>query len=345
MRDERLGKLRASMHERGLGGLVVTKLENVRYLSGFTGDSGFAVITMDKARLVTDGRFKEQAGDRIPGWETVVYARDLPGAIASLVPEAVTTGLEDTSTIAFQSKLSAAATGRRFEVTDSLVEDLRLFKDRGELDLLRAAAACALQAWKSFLPMVQPGVTERQLAAGLDYRMVTAGADRPAFDTIVASGPNASMPHAGVTDRELREGDQVIVDFGASMNGYNSDITRTIAVGEPRGRASEIAGAVRGAWEAAFSRIEPGVPVARLDEAARKHLEAAGLSEHFVHSLGHGIGLEVHEKPSLSRFSGETLEPGMVFTVEPGVYLEGETGARHEEMVLLTEEGPVVLSG
>ncbi len=343
--QQRVEAIRRALDERGLQGLILTKMENIRYLSGFSGDGGYAVIDRSRTVLVTDGRYREQARGETAEWDITIYERDPLKTLAAYLTGGRPWGLEDTATLAFEKRLSDAIGEAGVVATGSMVEELRAIKGPGEIEAIQAAAACALQAWKSFLPMVQPGVTERQLAAGLDYRMMTAGADRPAFDTIVASGPNASMPHAGVTDRELREGDQVIVDFGASMNGYNSDITRTIAVGEPRGRASEVAGAVRGAWEAAFSGIEPGVPVARLDEAARKHLEAAGLSEHFVHSLGHGIGLEVHEKPSLSRFSVETLEPGMVFTVEPGVYLEGETGARHEEMVLLTEEGPVVLSG
>lgn len=340
----RLAKVRRRLEKPGLEGLIVTKIENIRYLCGFSGDNGCAVIDRSRALLVTDGRYREQAHGETAGWEILIYERDLVKTIAACLAGGRRWGLEDTATVAFETRLSRAAEGVDLVASSSLVEGIRAIKEPREIEAIRAATACALEAWESLLPMIQPGVTERHLAAGLDYRMMTAGADKPAFDTIVASGPNASMPHAGITDRELREGDHVIVDFGAARDGYNSDITRTIAVGEPRGRASEVAGAVRGAWEAAFSRIEPGVPVADLDDAARRHLEGAGLSERFVHSLGHGVGLEVHEKPSLSRFSEETLQPGMVFTVEPGVYLEGETGARHEEMVWLSDEGPVVLS-
>ena len=192
--------------------------------------------------------------------------------------------------------------------------------------------------------MLQPGVTERQLAAALDYRMMSAGADKPAFDTVVASGPNAAMPHAGITDRPLQDGDLVVIDFGALKDGYCCDITRTVALGDVGTRPAEALEAVRIAWDAAFSSIEPGVPAAHPDLAARAELERLGWGEEFVHSLGHGLGLEVHEKPTLSRLSRETLQPGMVFTIEPGVYVASEIGVRHEETVLLTADGCEVLS-
>jgi Xaa-Pro aminopeptidase len=187
-------------------------------------------------------------------------------------------------------------------------------------------------------------VSERQLAAGLDYRMMSAGAEKPAFDTVVASGPNSSMPHAGITDRVLENGDLVVMDFGALADGYCCDITRTVYLGEPDPEARAILEAVHLAWEAAFAVLAPGVPVAQADLAARDRLAESGFAEQFVHSLGHGVGLEIHEKPTLSQLSKETLEAGMVFTVEPGVYLEGSMGVRHEETVVLTEAGPEVLS-
>lgn len=340
----RVEAVRDSLERSGLEALVLTKGENVRYLSGFTGDSGFAVITEDNATLITDGRFREQAERELGGWEIIIYQKDLAEAIASCLTGVSRVGLEDSATLAFHGRLVGALDSTEIEITDALVEDLRVRKDPQEIEAIRSAIACALSAWESLLPMVQPGVTERQLAAGLDYRMLTAGADKPAFDTIVASGPNASMPHAGITDRVLQQGDQIIIDFGAMKDGYNCDITRTVTVGEPDGRAAQIANAVRGAWDAAFKMVKPGAAAADVDAAARDYLEEAGFADAFVHSLGHGVGLEVHEKPSLSRLSKETLEPGMVFTIEPGIYLEGEAGARHEEMVWLTHDGPVIIS-
>lgn len=344
MTEKRIADLRELLARSELGGLAVTRRENVRYLSGFTGENGFAVITGERAVFVTDGRFREQAERELDGWEVLIYKKDLAVAIASCLEGVARAGLEDSATVAFHSRLADALGETELEITDALVESLRVRKDPGEIRAIREAIACALTAWDSLLPMLQAGVTERQLAAGLDYRMLTAGADKPAFDTIVASGPNASMPHAGITDRVIEPGDQIIIDFGAMKDGYNCDITRTIALGEPSGRAADIANAVRGAWEAAFAALKPGVAAAEVDAAARDFLKSTGFADEFVHSLGHGVGLDVHEKPALSSLSAETLEPGMVFTIEPGIYLEGEAGARHEEMVLLTREGPVVLS-
>jgi Xaa-Pro aminopeptidase len=344
MSEARLARLRESISSMGLDALVVTKIENVRYLSGFTGSSAIAVVTPESAVLVTDGRYREQADREAAPWEVVICSRNIMDAIAGALPETRSVGLEDSSTIAFQGRLAKALTEKRIESTDGVVELLRAIKEPAEIDAIRGAVACARHAWETLLPMIQPGVSERQLAAGLDYRMMSAGAEKPAFDTVVASGPNSSMPHAGITDRVLENGDLVVMDFGALADGYCCDITRTVYLGEPDPEARAILEAVHLAWEAAFAVLAPGVPVAQADLAARDRLAESGFAEQFVHSLGHGVGLEIHEKPTLSQLSKETLEAGMVFTVEPGVYLEGSMGVRHEETVVLTEAGPEVLS-
>jgi Xaa-Pro aminopeptidase len=347
--ETRISDLKESIGREGLSGAIVVKRENVRYLTGFTGDNGVLVSKHDGPVLITDGRFREQSRLEAPDIEIVIYERDIVTAISELCNngachQVLRFGLEDTSTIGFHQRLAGAMEGVELRPTTGLVEKLRLIKEPGEIDSTKAAVECLRKAFESLLPMVQPGITERQLAAGLDYRMMIAGADRPAFDTVVASGPNASMPHAGITDRMLEQGDQVVIDFGAMKDGYCCDVTRTIALGEPSETAAEAAAAVRGAWDAAFAVVAPGVPARDIDAAARGYLDKSGLAQHFMHSLGHGVGLEVHEKPTLSSLSDETLEPGMVFTIEPGVYIEGETGARHEQTVLLTADGPESLS-
>ncbi|MBU4391857.1 MAG: aminopeptidase P family protein, partial [Actinobacteria bacterium] len=230
------------------------------------------------------------------------------------------------------------------ELTAGLVEELRSLKDGGEVDLITGAIHCACVAFGRARHMIRPGVTERELAAELDYRMMLAGADGPAFDTVVASGPNSSLPHAGITDRILAPGDLVVIDFGAVKDGYRSDMTRTVPLGRPGTRELRALNAVSGALEAALTAVSTGVHARDADLAARKHIEECGFGDKFPHGLGHGVGLEVHEKPSLSSKSPDTLEPGMVFTLEPGVYIEGQFGARIEEMVHLTPEGPVVLT-
>jgi Xaa-Pro aminopeptidase len=344
MTEARTAELRETIDRMELHALIIIKRENVRYLSGFTGSSSVAVLTPEHSILVTDGRYREQAAIEAPAWDIVIYTRDLMKAVAVNACGARKVGLENTATIGFHKRLAKALDDADITFTDGLVEALRVRKEPDETAKIRSAVTCARHAWDSLLPMIQPGVTERQLAAGLDYRMMMAGADKPAFDTVVASGPNASMPHAGITDRVLEEGDQVVMDFGAMKNGYCCDVTRTVALGQPSERAAEVAHAVRGAWDAAYAAVAPGVACADVDHAARKFLEDAGYGKQFVHGLGHGVGLEVHEKPTVSYLSKETLEPGMVFTIEPGVYLEGETGARHEETVLLTSNGPEVLT-
>jgi Xaa-Pro aminopeptidase len=344
MTEARTTGLRAAMAGIGLDGLVITKRENIRYLSGFTGSSAVAVVTGDQGTLITDGRYREQAALEAQSWEVVIYSKDLMGAVAEALGDAASVGLEDSTTLAFRKRLAGALGDTGLETTEGLVERLRTIKEPGELEAIRGAVACAHQAWETLLPMLQPGVSERQVAAGLDYRMMSAGAEKPAFDTVVASGPNSSMPHAGITDRVLVAGDLVVIDFGALKDGYCCDITRTVCLGEPDDRSREVLEAVLQAWDAAYAKLEVGVPVADADRAAREKLAELGLAEYFVHSLGHGVGLEVHEKPTLSQLSQETLEPGMVFTVEPGVYIEGSMGVRHEETVALTEGGVEILS-
>lgn len=340
----RLERARELVAGEGLDCLLLTKPENVTYLTGFTGDSGLAVVTADRAAFVTDKRYAEQAAREIEGWEVLVYERDLPEFLAGLIEGSKAPGVEDSATLGFYNRLRRAAGGREISEARGLVEELRALKEPSEVLAIRGAVRCASEAWDSLLPMIRPGVTERQLASALDYRMVTAGADKPAFDTIVASGPNSSMPHARVTDRALEEGDLVVVDFGARKEAYCCDVTRTVSVGTPDADRMRALDAVRRAWDAAFERIATGVPAAEVDGAAREQLASLGMERHFKHSLGHGVGLEVHERPTLSRLGNDTLEAGMVFTLEPGVYLDGEYGVRHEETVLLAEEGVEILT-
>jgi len=325
--------------------LVITKAENVRYLSGFTGSSAVAVITGEAATIFTDGRYREQVARETANWNVNIVTRDITESIAaSLHKRQGAVGLEDSSTIAFQQRLIKSLPDSTIEFTSKVVETMRERKDPTEIEAIRLAAGCARRAWENLLPMISPGVSERELAARLDFLMMSAGADKPAFDTIVASGPNSSMPHARITDRRLEQGDLVVIDFGALKDGYCCDVTRTICLGEPTQLQARVTDVVREASDAAFAILAPGVAAADVDRAARERLEALGFAENFVHGLGHGVGLEAHEKPTLSSLSTDTLEPGMVFTIEPGVYIEGEFGARHEETVLLTENGANILT-
>ena len=314
-------------------------------MSGFSGSSAVGVVTPANVYLVTDSRYHEQAVKEAPSWELLIYAGDLAEAVASLLPHRGAIGFETSIIFEMHRKLDAAlAGGASLRPTENLVEKLRACKDPSEIVLIRAAITCARRAYEQVLPLIQPGVTERALAAELDYRMMLAGADGPAFDTVVASGPNSSLPHAGITDRALAEGDLVVIDFGAIKDGYCSDISRTLVTGEQDTRQREVIDALKTAQQHAISSLRPGLPARDADSAAREALREAGMDEYFTHSLGHGVGLEVHERPTLAARSEETLEAGMVFTVEPGIYIEGWGGARLEEMVLLAAGRVVVLT-
>ena len=340
----RLDRIRAIIEESRLGALLVTYIENVRYLTGFTGSSAVALITPDDSWLVTDGRYREQAaGETV--CDVVIYDDAITTSIARLLEGIAIVGFEENIPFGLYRKLREALNDScELEPTTGLVEEMRSRKDPAEINLIREALDLARLGLERTGPLLEPGITEREFAAQLDYQMTHAGADGPSFDTVVASGPNSSLPHAGITDRVLAPGDLVVIDFGARKNGYCSDITRTVVLGEPDNQERRVLDSVLGALQAALAALHPGVRAQEVDLAAREHIEQCGFGDCFVHGLGHGVGLEVHEKPSLSHRSLVTLNPGMVFTVEPGVYVEGECGARLEEMVLMTETGYEVIS-
>jgi Xaa-Pro aminopeptidase len=341
---QRLVRLRSLLDSLGLGYMLVTRIENVRYLSGFGGSSAVAVVTPTGPILVTDGRYREQASAQASGWEIRVYAGSIFKEIAGALPAGERCGFEVTCGFDFYQKLSAEVDASPLEPLDGIIEGLRAVKDTGEIERIRAALRCARAGFEAVRTMVRAGVSEREIAAELDYRMTLAGADGPAFDTIVSSGPNSAQPHAPLTNRPLADGDLVVIDFGAKLNGYRSDTTRTFLLGGVSPRAREAFQAVSGALEKVVGSLEPGMKASEADAEAQAYIREAGFAEHLSHSLGHGVGLEVHERPTLSAASTESLEPGMVFTLEPGAYIEGLGGVRIEELVLMTSRGPELLS-
>lgn len=344
MSGARIEDLRSSLDQRGLDCLIVTSMQNIRYLSGFSGSSAVLLVGSDRQVLITDGRYAEQAAREAYGWDVRVYSGSLADAITASMPDTGRCGFESTVSFDFHRKLSQAAAGRELEPLDGVVEELRMLKDASEVASIRSALECASEAFEHVLSQVRPGLTERELAAEFDYRMTLAGADGPAFDTVVASGPNSALPHAPLTDRAIAEGDMLVMDFGARKDGYCSDTTRTACIGRCADPLPGALDAVNAAVEAAMGALEPGARAADVDAAARAEIARRGLTKRFTHSLGHGVGLETHEKPALSSQSKDSLMPGMVFTVEPGVYIPGIGGARTEELVLITEGGYELLS-
>ncbi|MFP4058000.1 MAG: M24 family metallopeptidase [Candidatus Brocadiia bacterium] len=344
---QRMDRLRYALRQDRLDALLVAHGANVTYLSGFRGDSACLLVGADRTWLVTDGRYAEQAQAEAPRCELVVHDDSLLAAAAGTCSQAglKRVGFETTAlTVADHERFVAALDGAETVGRKDLVENLRAVKDEGEIELIREAAAAADAAFRALRDRLAPGQSERQAAARLDYEMRLHGASKPAFDTIVAGRERASLPHAEATDAVLRPGDAVLIDWGAVRRLYCSDCTRMLFLGPPDDRWRAVYEAVRAAQEAAREVVRPGVALREVDAAARRSLDQAGHGEAFVHGLGHGVGLRVHEQPSLSRRAEGQLAEGMVVTLEPGVYLPGWGGVRIEDLVVVRADGAEVLS-
>jgi len=347
--QKRVAALRAQLEEQELDGLLVTNLTNVAYLSGFTGSAGALVVTADQTLLVADFRYFTQVEQQAPEW-TLVKAdpgEKLEDRIADTVAhlDVKRLGFEAQSlTVALHEQFTAKASPEKLSPTKDLVEGLRKVKDDTEIAAIRVAADLADQALAHVLKYVEPGVTERELAAELEYFMKRAGADQPSFPSIVAAGPNSALPHAGITDRPVQPGDLLLFDLGAKRGGFCSDLTRTVCVGEADAWQREIYALVYQAQRIGLEGVRAGAGGIEVDRRVRDFLKAAGYGEHSGHGLGHGVGRDIHEGPRLSPTSEDTLEPGMVVTVEPGLYLPHRGGVRLEDLVVVTTDGCEILS-
>jgi Xaa-Pro aminopeptidase len=362
--SQRLAALRQAMRTAGLEAILLTRRPNIFYLTNFSGSAGALVVTSASAALVVDSRYVTAARsllaspDAPPETSLVAveesYDQTIAATLASLAVRAAAFESEDL-TVARYRWLSDRLAGRlALEPTRGLVERLRERKDAHEVALLRTAAAALRAIARRVGGQLSPGRTERAVAGDIEAAMRSSGFSRPAFDTIVASGPNAALPHATAGDRRLAAGDLVVVDFGGVWDGYCVDMTRTFAVGTPDPEAERVYGAVRDAQRAAIEAVRPGARTGEVDAAARRVLEQAGLGEAFAHGTGHGLGLEVHEDPRVTRARPDAagdrapgmvpLETGMVFTVEPGAYLPGWGGVRIEDDVLVTGDGCEILT-
>lgn len=346
LRLERLGGLLADAR---LDALLVCHLPNVRYLSGFSGSAGYLLAGGGEAVLVVDGRYEEQAAAEVhhPEVEVVVARDGLLTAVAGIVSERapLSVGLEaEHLTLRRRDRLAEQSGEVRWDETVELVEGLRARKDEREVDRIARAARIASETWAEFLASVEEGRTERELAGELEYRLRRAGSEDRPFASIVATGARSALPHARPADRPVREGDLLLADFGATVEGYVSDLTRCAVLGAAAPWQREAHAAVEEARRAAVEAVGPGVAAAEVDRVVRDRLDAAGHLEAFGHSSGHGIGLEVHEGPALSRRSEEILRAGNVVTIEPGVYLRGRGGIRLEDDVLVDEDGARVLT-
>jgi Xaa-Pro aminopeptidase len=333
----RLERLQASLEEP----LLVSNLVNVRYLVGFDSSNAALVVEPERVRLFSDFRYAE-LGRSIQGVEFVETKRSLYAALAELLEGGH--GFEaDDLTYGKWETLSAG--GLELVPRRGLVEALRAVKDESELDAVRRAAAVTSEAYARFAEETFVGRTERDLAWRMDELFHELGAEGPAFETIVAAGPNGARPHSRPSDREVGPGEAVVVDSGARLGGYCSDCTRTFATGPLPERLQEAYAVCLEAQLAGLEAVRVGATGVEADAAARRVIEEAGFGEAFGHGLGHGVGVDVHEAPRLARESSDTLVAGNVVTVEPGIYLEGLGGIRIEDLVIVGEDAPEVLTG
>ena len=360
----RHAKLRQALAGADLDGLVVTHLPNVFYLTNFLGTAGIAVATRDRLYLILDFRYASAAKEvwdtpnGCPDAEIVpverTYDETLVALVKKLHPKRL--GIEGSYLPVNRANQLTRSIGTGIEIvlTDAVVERLRIVKDAHEIDMLRRGAQLLSPVAVDIIKDAKPGMTERELAAKIDWRIKSAGFERCSFETIVASGPNSALPHAHPGDRRLGVGDLVVLDFGGVYGGYCVDLTRTVALGEPDAEMARVYQAVLEAQKAAIAAVKPGVRAGDIDAAARTTLARHGLAEAFGHSTGHGLGVEIHETPRIGprrEATGDTpapsddaIEPGMVFTIEPGAYLPGWGGVRIEDDVLVTSDGVEVLT-
>ncbi len=342
----RIARLRRVLRKRGIDTLLVTQRENVRYLTGFTGSAGSVLIgASGRPVLITDFRYQEQAKAEASGSKLLIQKKDHSTTIRAAADLFGTANLWfDESSMTLDRLKALRKQKLRLRGMQDPVAEIRQEKDAVELALIRKAIRRAEEAFRELRHRIRPGTTEQELGLRLEMLIREKGSRRAAFDIIVASGRNGAMPHASVSGRRLHAGDLVTFDFGAEADGYYSDITRTMCVGRPNARQREVHDLVLRAQQSAIDAVRPGISCAEIDRAARALIEKAGHGKQFGHATGHGIGLMVHEAPTLAaRSKGETKE-GMVFTVEPGVYIPGWGGVRIEDMVLVTKRGHRVLT-
>jgi Xaa-Pro aminopeptidase len=343
----RRARLRERLEGVGLDAIVTSFLPNVRWLSGFTGSNATLLVAADPEGdlIVTDGRYQTQVADQSPDLTSRIQRENV---LETVVGHLSDVGL---GRLAFEAdridwesgeKLRAVADESGVETVPEIghVEHLRQFKDAAEIAALREACAITSDAFDELLGWLAPGMTEREVGIRLDRKMVDLGADGPSFETIVASGPNSAIPHHRPTARVLERGDLVKIDFGALYEGYHADMTRTVALGDPGERLREIHDLVRRSQHAGTEAVAAGIAAAEVDATCREIIAEAGHGDDFLHSTGHGVGLEIHEQPTVSKTGDATLEEQMTVTVEPGVYIAGEGGVRIEDTVVVRESSP-----
>jgi len=349
--------IKSALRRRKLDGLLVTQPENRRYLSGYSArdtsiaESSGALLIPVKGQpvLLTDSRYQLQAESEAAGFEVLLYRRNLITSLQNILPARGIRRIGfESYYVLHKTAVALAEMARKFSLepvpVSGLIERLRVTKNAEEIARIRKAVALNEEVFQEVYAGLRPGQTERQVAITIEMTMRSKGAEGPSFETIVAGGPNSAHPHAVPADRPLREGEPIVIDMGTRLEGYCSDMTRTLVLGQPDEKTVELVRLVRKAQRAALNTIRAGVSAQEVDRSARRIIAGQGYGKQFGHGLGHGVGLAVHEPPALNKRSRRKLAAGMVVTVEPGIYLPGWGGIRLENMVVVRENGCEILN-
>lgn len=338
--ENRIKAIRDVMTNKHLDAIILLSDYNRRYLSGFTGTSGALLITTDESMLLTDFRYIDQANEQAPLFNIIKQERSIYDDLVQLIKDHHLQNIGFEGHLVSYDSFLKLNRGRHdlISIGDE-IEKIRQNKDDEEIRLIQKAADIVDEAYDYILTVVKSGMTEKEVKAYLESKMLHLGAEDTSFDTIVASGARGALPHGVASDKVIEKGDMVTLDFGAYYKGYASDITRTFAVGQPSDKMIEIYNIVLNAQQTALDTIKPGMSGKEIDQVARQIIEEAGYGRYFGHSLGHGIGLDVHEQPMLSPRSQQSLELNQCVTLEPGIYVEGVGGVRIEDDVLITKNG------
>ena len=348
MFKKRIIKLRESMNKKGIDAVLLVGDANRNYLSGFTGDESFSVITADKAFFITDSRFTEQAKQQVKDYEILEYSKNTTFGdfLADLLNKNNVNKLgfeEDVISFStyslYKSKVSC-----ELVPMEGMVEEIRIIKDESELEVLRKAAEIGDKAFDHIIKFIKPGMTEIEIGLELEFFMKKLGATSLSFPSIVASGVRSSLPHGIATEKVVNNGEFLTLDYGCVYEGYCSDMTRTIVIGEPTEKMIEIYNIVLEAQERALKAFKPGVPAIDVDKVARDYITEKGYGSNFGHSLGHGVGRQIHEAPMVGYRNAKELQAGMVVTDEPGIYIPGFGGVRIEDLLLIKEDGIEIMS-
>ena len=344
----RIRRLQKILLNENLDVLLVTSLPHVRYLSGYSGTNGLILVSLNSSICLTDFRYQQQVKEQVKDLKVQIVQRDLFSGLPDLPilkSKRIKLGFESEHlSYEVYRRLKALLPDCLLVPTEKVVESLTVIKDQAEVEKIKKAAEITDLVFSEILDVIKPGERELDLAAEIEYRMKGFGSSTPYYETIVASGKRSALPHGVASDKKIQKGDFVTMDFGAVVDGYTADLTRTIIVGKANKRQNEVYNIVQRAQRHATTQVKPKMKACDLDKTAREIIKRSGYAEYFGHGLGHGIGLLIHDNPAVNPTNQQLLEPGMVITIEPGIYIPNWGGVRIEDDVLITQKGHEVLT-